>query len=187
MTNPIRNQCVKECLLELGAFKRNQAVQLMNRTDLPPFRLLQHSLIQRKRIEERLREEGNTSDYDPLVLSAFQEAMREAVVRKGPGLQVSPGEVAARLQQLDLPELWEMFVKHYLGNYLEWKATAAQVEEDLGEHDTAEIVETMRKEFAPELAKKVTRQLKNQYPSTKWRDVSTYVDAFAEVMARELE
>jgi hypothetical protein len=184
--DPVRNAAVRKCLVQLMTLKRDLSVKQLNREQFPADKFAHLSLVLRKNIEQELRAEGTVSDFDPLALGAFQEALREAVVRKGPGLQVPVEKVAERLQEIDVADLWHLFVKHYLGNIFEWQATAAGVDEEVGAENAPEVIALLRKEYGEEVSRKIQNRLKAQ-PSHKWRDVDSFLDVFEAVAAEEAD
>jgi hypothetical protein len=183
--DPVWNAGVRKCLVELKTLKRDLAIKSLNRDEFPADTFAQLSLALRKRIERELRTEGVTSDYDSLALGAFQEALREAVVRKGPGLKVSLKEIAQRLQEIDVPDLWHLFIKHYLGNIFEWQVAAMQMRGETDEELTPEVIARLRKEYSTTIARRVQNRLKSQHPSHDWRDVDAFLKVFESVLEEE--
>ena len=184
--DPVRNAAVKKCLDQLMALKRDLSVKQLNREQFPADKFAHLSLVLRKNIEQELRTEGTCSDFDSLALGAFQEALREVVVRKGPGLQVPLEKVAERLQEIDVPDLWSLFVKHYLGNIFEWQVAAAQVDEEIGAGYAPEVIALMRKEYGEKVGRRIQSRLKAQ-SSRHWRDVDSFLDVFEGVATEEAE
>jgi hypothetical protein len=184
--HPVRNAAVRKCLNQLMTLKRDLSVKQLNRQHFPADKFAHLSLILRRDIERELRAEGTTSDFDPLALAAFQEALREAVVKRGPGLQVPLEKIAERLQEIDIVDLWGLFVKHYLGNIFEWQATAAEVDEEVGDEYAPEVIALMRKEYGEKISRRIRYRLKDQ-PSERWRDIDSFLDVFEAVAAEEAE
>lgn len=175
--DPVRNAAVAKCLNELMTLKRDWSVEQLSDEQSTTGKFAPFSLQQRKRIEEELRAEGKCSDFDSLALGAFQEALREAVVRgKGLGVWVSLKEVAERLQEIKVLDLWCLFVRHYLGNIFEWQAVAARVDKP------DDVVRGMRR-YAKRIGVKILEYLKD-HPSQNQEDADSFLRAF-EIVATE--
>jgi hypothetical protein len=177
--DPVRNAAVRKCLEELMTLNRDYSVEQL-RGELPTTaRFADLSLERRKLIERELRAEGTCSDFDSLALAAFQEALREAVVRGGqdlnvPFMVVPLKEVAERLKKTKVLDLWCRFVKHYLGNIFEWQAVAARVDEP-------DRIEGMRK-YAEDVAAEIKQ--KAHFPRNQ-EDVDAFLGVFEAVAAEE--
>ena len=184
--DPVRNAAVVRCLEQLMILKRDLSIKQLNREEFPADRFAHLLLVLRRNIESELRTDGVCSDFDTFALAAFQEALREAVVRKGPGLQLPLEEVAIRLQGINVPDLWCLFVKHYLGNIFEWQASAAYLDAEVGEDIAPEVIARMRKEYGEKIRRRIQHRLKSQ-PSTEWREVASFLDVFEAVAAEEAE
>lgn len=179
MTNhPVRNAAVRKCLQELMTLRRDCSAEEL-RGKLPTTATFASvSLERRKLIERELRAKGECSDFDSLALGAFQEALREAVVIKGLGINLTLSEVSETLQKTEVLDLWCLFVKHYVGNIFEWRAVAARV-------DRPEAVKEVRK-YGEKAGEGIKRHLRAK-PSRNREDIDSFLDAFLVVAARKAE
>jgi hypothetical protein len=158
------NPGVRACLAELEQLhskflSRNDAFW-----DVKPDNLAGLALSERQRVQEQLTKSQSATDFDPLALSAMQEAIRTAARPESSGFEVSIQQVADAMGKIDHLSLWEHFLRHYIGNLLEWQVSAA------GDGQKAEEVQNtvaaLRRTVAPHLAKSaISAVRKNSRPS----------------------
>jgi hypothetical protein len=171
------NPGVRKCL---DALERLHAKFLSNKSafaDVKPGNLAALTLMERQRLQEELARDAETSDFDPLALSAMQEALRTAVRPGASGFEVSLDEIGKAMGRIDYLELWRHFFLHYAGNIFEWQVGAA------GDDKTADQIErdvaTLRGSVAPGFADGVVALLREE----RTRDVEAAVRCLAREMA----
>jgi hypothetical protein len=173
------NPGVRECLRALEQLHAKFLARKDAFAGIKPDNLVGLALAERLRVQEWLRQNAARSDFDPLALSAMQEALRTTVRPEASGFEVSREEVGHAMGQIDHFVLWRNFFVQYTGNFFEWQLNAA------GDGKTAEeirnTVATLRRSVAPNFADSVMVALRKD----KKQDVDAAVRCLAEAMAEE--
>lgn len=173
------NPGVRGCLEALERLHSKFLAQVNPFAGVASANLVGLALSERLRVRELLDAQGSHCDYDDLALSAMQEALRTTVRPGASGFEVSLNDVADALGRSDYLVLWRNFFAHYVGNYLEWRLSAADGSRTA--EDIQVIVAALRRTEAQEYADSIMAALNGE----KEKDVDAAVRCLRETIAVE--